>query len=117
MMTLADLSSVAGRIDEKLHKTMCEQRNYWKNVLFRCVATIAFLCERGLPLRRSKEIIGSGNNGNYLKILELISQFDSFLSQHIRQFANRGRGHSSNLLKTICDEVVRIMGQKVLGVI
>jgi len=32
VMTLADRSSAAGRIDEKLHKTMCEQRSYWKNV-------------------------------------------------------------------------------------
>jgi len=50
--------------------------------------------------------------------LELISQFDpSFLSQHIRQYANRGRGHSSHLSKTICDEIVTMMGQKVLDVI
>ena len=31
--TLADRSCAAGGIEEKLHKTMCEQRNYWKNVL------------------------------------------------------------------------------------
>ena len=47
----------------------------------------------------------------------MISQFDHFLSQHIRQFANRGRGHSSYLSKTICDEIVTIMAQKALGVI
>ena len=62
IMTLADRSFAAGRIDEKLNKTMCEQRNYRKNVLFRCVATIAFLCERSLPLRRSNEIIAPENN-------------------------------------------------------
>ena len=96
---------------------MCEQRNHWKNVLYRCVATITSLCERGLPLWQSNKIIGFGNNGNYLGIFELISQFDPFLSQHIRQFANRGHGHSSYLLKRICDEIVTIMGQKVLGII
>ena len=116
-MTLSDRSSAAGRIDEKLHKTMCEQRNYWENVLSCCVATIAFLCDRDLPLRGSNEIIVSGNNGNYLGISEFIYQFDPFLSQHIRQFANRERGHSSFLSKTICDEIVTIMGQKMLGVI
>ena len=56
-MILANRSSAAGNINEKLHKTVCEQRNYWKNMLFRCVATIAFLCERGLPLRGSNEIM------------------------------------------------------------
>ena len=74
-----------------------------------CLATIDFLCERGLLLQESNEIINSGNNGNYL-----ISQFDPFLSQHIRQFANRGRGHLSYLLKTICDGVVTIMDRKCL---
>ena len=72
---------------------------------------------RDLPIGGSNKIIGFGNNGSYLGILELISQFDSFLSQHIRQFANRGRGHSSYLSKTICDEIVTIMAQKELGVI
>ena len=32
-LTLSDRSSAAGCIDEKLPKTMCEQRNYWNNVL------------------------------------------------------------------------------------
>ena len=54
---------------------------------------------------------------NYLGILELISHFNPFLSQHIHQFTNGGRGHSSYLSKIICDEIVTIMGQKVLGVI
>ena len=94
-MTLADRSSAAGCIDKKLHKIMCEQENYWKNILSRGVATIIFLCQRGLLLRGSNKIISSENNGNYLRIVELIDQFDPYLSQHIHQFANCGRGHSS----------------------
>lgn len=117
VLTLAHRSAAVGRIDAELHKNMIEQHKYWKNVLTRCVATIAFLCERGLPLRGSNEIIGSSNNGNYLGILELISQFDPFLSQHIRQHANRGRGHASYLSKTICEELVTLMGHKVLDAI
>ena len=80
--------------------------------------TFSLCCNNsGLPLQGSNEIIGSGNNGNYLGILELISQFDPFVFQHISQFANRGHGHSSYFSKTICDKIVTIMGQKVLGVI
>ena len=84
---------------------------------FRRVATIAFFGEKGLPFRKSNAIVGSGNNGNYLGILELISMFDLFLSQHICRFANRGCGHSSYLSKTLCDEIVTMMAQKVLSVI
>ncbi|XP_068229366.1 uncharacterized protein [Palaemon carinicauda] len=117
VLTLAHRSAAAGRIDAELHKNMIEQHKYWTNLLTRCVPPIAFLCERGLPLRGSNEIIGSGSNGNYLGILELISQFDPFLSQHIRQHANHGRGHSSYLSKTICEELVTLMRHKVHDVI
>jgi len=91
---------------------MLEQRNYWKItvLLSRCVATITFLCERCLALRRSNEIVGSRDNGNYLSILELIGQFDPFLSQHIHADANRGCG-------TIYEELVAVMGKRVIGII
>ncbi|XP_065650555.1 zinc finger MYM-type protein 5-like [Hydra vulgaris] len=50
VLTLCQKSVAAGRVDERLHNNMLEQRNYWRNVLSCCVATITFLCERGLPL-------------------------------------------------------------------
>ncbi|XP_076031379.1 zinc finger MYM-type protein 5-like isoform X2 [Oratosquilla oratoria] len=56
VLTLAHRSAAAGRIDAEFHKNMIEQHKYWKNVLTHCVATIAFLYERG-----SNEINGSGN--------------------------------------------------------
>ena len=96
---------------------MLEQRKYWKNVLSRCVAAVAFLCERGLALRGRNEVVGSTDNGNYLGILELIGQFDPFLSQHICSYANKGRGHTSYLSKTICEELIAMMGKKVLDFI
>ncbi|XP_065650283.1 zinc finger MYM-type protein 1-like [Hydra vulgaris] len=117
ILTLCQRSVAAGRVDKQLHNSMLEQRNYWKNILSRCVATITFLCERGLPLRGSNEVVGSRENGNYLGILELIGQFDPFLSQHICTHGNRGRGHTSYLSKTICEELIALMGEQVMGFI
>ena len=79
-LTLCQKSVAAGRGDEQLHNNMLEQRNYWRNVLSRCVATFTFLCERSLPVRGINKVVGSRENGNYLGILELIGQFDPFLS-------------------------------------
>ena len=101
---MTDRSSASGSIDEKLHK-LCPSREITGKMYFPVVLQQLPFFVRGLPLRGSNEIIGSGNNGNYLGILEWISQFDPFLSQHICQFANRGRGHSFYLSKTICDEI------------
>ena len=51
-----------------------------KNVLHRVVNVVKFLATRGLALRGSEEKIGSQTNGNYLEIIELISQYDTFLA-------------------------------------
>lgn len=115
VLTLCCRSGQLGRVDTGLHAQFLEQLSYWKNVLQRCAATIVFLCERGLPFRGSEEKVGSSSNGNYLGILELISQFDPFLSQHIKKHANRGSGHTSYLSKTICEEIIPLMGEKVMS--
>ena len=105
------------RIDTDLDKQLKTDCNYWKNVLQRIVAVVKFLAERGLPFRGHDEIIGSQANGNYLGILELISQFDPFLAAHIDKYGNRGRGHVSYYASTVCDEFIQIMGQKLFQLI
>ncbi|XP_065667844.1 zinc finger MYM-type protein 1-like [Hydra vulgaris] len=74
----------------------------------------SFLAGRGLAFRGHNEVIGSSNNGNYLGMLELLTQFDPVLKQHIDTFANKGKGNVNYLSKTICEELIDIMSQKVL---
>ena len=76
-----------------------------------------FLCVRGLVFRGKNEIIGSSNNGNYLGILELLSECDTFQAEHISKHSNKGRGHASYLSSTICKEMIKLMDQMVLSVI
>ena len=49
--------------------------------LKRIVAVIMFLGERG-GFHLEDIVLGSSHNGNFLGILELISQFDPFLAWH-----------------------------------
>ena len=51
-------------------------------------------------------------NGNYLGILELIAEYDPFLSSHTAKDGNQGRGKASYLSSTICEEVIEIMGKR-----
>ena len=104
-------------IDKSLQIQFNNEVKYWRNVLQRVVQVITFLSERGLAFRGDNEILGSQHNGNYLGILELISNFDPFLSDHIARFGNAGSGTPSYLSSTICEEVVQLMGKKVLHVI
>ena len=100
------------RVDAELIRQAAGERDYWRSVLNRVVETIRFLSERGLAFRGSDEVVGSPKNGNYLGILELLAKFDPFLAQHINHNANKGRGHTSYLSKTICEEFILLMGKR-----
>ena len=110
MVQLLQRSDAKSHVDAELVKQVKTERDYWCSVLERAVKTIRFLAERGLAFRGSDEVVGSTNNGNYLGILELVAKFDPFLAQHINIHTNKGRGHTSHLSKTICEELIDLMG-------
>ena len=106
-------ASKAGRIDCRLVHQLESERKYWREVLKRAVEVIKFLSARGLAFRGEDEIFGSERNGNYLGILELMAKFDPFLSQHIERYGGAGSGVASYLSKTICEELIQVMGSKI----
>lgn len=67
-----------------------------------------------MALRGQNEIIGSSKNGNYLGILELIAEYDPFLSAYIKKHANKGSGHTNYLSSTIYEELINLMANSVL---
>ena len=83
----------------------------------RVVSAVKFISSRGLAFRGDTEVFNSQQNGNYLGILELIAEYDPFLSSHIAKYGNQGRGKASYLSSTICEEVIEIMGNEVLKTI
>ena len=58
--------------------------------------------------------MGSAANGSYLGMLELLAQYYDFLKQHIHKHANLGSGHTNYFSSTICEELVQLMGKRVL---
>lgn len=106
-----------GSVDSLLLKQHRSEQEYWHKVLTRLVSVIRFLASRGLPFRGENQIIGSANNGNYLGILELLSEFDLFLEEHLKMYGNPGKGNTSYLSANICEEFIDLMGQQVLGTI
>jgi len=96
-----------------IHQFQLEQ-SYWQQVLERVVAVVKFLATRGLAFRGENEKIGSRLNGNYLGVLELLSKFDPFLAEHLEKYGNRGKGNPSYLSANVCEELIALMGDKVL---
>lgn len=103
---------------DRLIKKIIEQNEndklYWRKVLFRVVETIKFIAVRGLSIFGDNETLGSNQNGNFLGILELISQFDSFLREHLKNYGNKGKGHVNYLSSTTVDQIIQIMAKQVL---
>lgn len=89
-------------INKEMRRQISVDIEYWQEVLKRVISVIKFLASRSLPFRGDKEVFCVNNNGNYLGILELISENDPFLSHHIEMRGNKDSGHPSYLSKTIC---------------
>lgn len=59
------------------------ERRRWREVLTRLVAIIRSLTEPNIALRETTETLYKANNGNFLKEVELMAQFDPILRQHV----------------------------------
>ena len=77
------------------------------------VAVVTFLAERGHPFRGHTELFGQKDNGNYLGLLELLSQFDPFLAEHIRRYGSKEKSQVSHLSSTICEALIKLLSDRV----
>ncbi|KAE9524446.1 hypothetical protein AGLY_015167 [Aphis glycines] len=124
LITMKTKANLSNRIDKKLFSQLEDEISYWKNILRRVVAVIKSLSSRGLPFRGQNEVIGSVHNGNFLMAIELVAQFDPFLAcnstlqaQHFSRYGNPGSGHTSYLLSTIYEDIMKLMANKIIHTI
>lgn len=110
---MLDRSRANARVDNTLCSQIDAEIQYWKNVLKRVLAVIKKLSSRGLAFRGHDERFGSTHNGNYMMCLELLAEFDPFLANHIATRGNPGKGNTSYLSSTICDEFINLMAKHV----
>ncbi|CAI6354679.1 unnamed protein product [Macrosiphum euphorbiae] len=104
-------------INQQIYKQISTETQYWIEVLKRVVAVIKYLSSHGLPFRGDNEVFGEKYYGNFLGLLELISEFDPFLKTHIELHGNKGRGHPSYLSKTILNELIILIKRRVINYI
>ncbi|XP_024120007.1 zinc finger MYM-type protein 1 isoform X3 [Oryzias melastigma] len=85
----------------------------WREVLTRLVAIIQSLAERNLALRGSTDRLNEADNGNFLKEVELMAQFDPVLKEHMA-LVEGGADHSSYLGETIQNELIDCISERIL---
>nr|XP_045587469.1 uncharacterized protein LOC123749426 [Procambarus clarkii] len=95
-----------GSEDSLLLEQHGSEQEYCHKVLTRVVSVIRFLASRGLAFCGENQIIVSAKNGNYLGILELLSEFDPFLEDHLKMYGNPGKGNPSYLSANSCEEFI-----------
>ncbi|XP_008181540.1 zinc finger MYM-type protein 1-like [Acyrthosiphon pisum] len=114
MLTWLDRVNAKNRIDKTMAEQMLSEKKYWVEVLRRVVSVVKFLAVRGLAFEGNDSRLGSSSNGNFLGILEVISEFDPFLKQHMNERANKGPGNVFYISMRICNEIIDLMGNEVL---
>ena len=62
--------------------------NDYGTVINTIVESVMFLIAKGLPLRGTEEILGSDRNGNFLGLIELLSNYNSKLAVHLDRITN-----------------------------
>lgn len=91
-----NLNSVESPVITKHEKEV----KYWRDVLTRVVSVVKCLAVRGLPFRGDYQKLGSASDGVFLRCLELISEFDPFLSQNVATYGNKAKAmyHTCHLI-------------------
>uniref|UniRef100_A0A672Y3A4 TTF-type domain-containing protein n=1 Tax=Sphaeramia orbicularis TaxID=375764 RepID=A0A672Y3A4_9TELE len=100
-------------IDKTEMSLIDAERKRWREVLTRLVAIIQSLAERNITFRGTTETLHQPNNGNFLKEVELMAQFDPVMKEHVAKVVS-GDIHISYLGKNIQNELIDCIGGKIV---
>lgn len=116
VLTMKSRCSESGKISQLLSIQIEDEKQYWRKVLTRVVAVVRSLASAGLPFRGvggGEKFNSSSDQGNFIMCIELISEFDPFLAEHIAKYGNPGQGHTSYLSSTTYEQFIKLMAEKV----
>ncbi|XP_065662379.1 uncharacterized protein LOC136084918 [Hydra vulgaris] len=99
-------------IDSQHQRMIQAEADHWYAVLKRLVCIVQFLGTQGLAFRRTSETVFKENNGNFLKLVEHISKFDTVLSEHLRRITAK-ETHVHYLSKKIQNAFIVLLSCKV----
>lgn len=102
-------------IDNNLQEVIQNEKRKWRNILKTISNVILFCAKNNLPLRGSSDKVGDDNCGIFLGLIELISQYDPLLAEHVN---NVKHSYSNDKVLSYFsplnqNELVIIMGQQV----
>jgi hypothetical protein len=66
-------------INDDLQREIAKEKERWRQVLVRIVATVKFCAKNTLPLRGSNENVYQESNDIFLGTIEMIAEFDTMM--------------------------------------
>lgn len=101
-------------IDQENQKIVEAETRHWRSVLERLIAIVHFLGQQCLPFRGTKEVLYHHNNGNFLKLVELIAKFDDVMSDHLMRLAKASQPRQTHYLsKDIQNELISLLSNAI----
>jgi len=76
-------------IDQYEQHILQAEQKHWYSVIERILHVVKFLAKQNLAFRGSSNKLFQPDNGNFLKAIEMISQFDPIMSEHILRITEK----------------------------
>lgn len=93
-------------IDAESQRIIQSETEHWKRVLLRIASIIKMLAENGLAFQGTSDNLYEHNNGNFLKLVELLAEFDPVMQEHVRRVLKKEEKQATYLSKTIQNEFI-----------
>ncbi|XP_022847547.1 uncharacterized protein LOC111370069 [Olea europaea var. sylvestris] len=107
-------------IDKSVELLIDTEREHWRHVLTRIIAIVKRLAKSTLPFRRDDERLHVENNDLFLLMIEMVSEFDPVMQEHLRrakareiQYTYLGKKIQNQLIQLLANQVRSSIVKKV----
>lgn len=83
-LTVSQRLKTCTAVDQVNQNLMSLEVSRWKEKLQRLLAIVKYSAECNLALRDYSHRLGESGNGNFLRQVQLMAQFDPIMQEHLR---------------------------------
>lgn len=98
-------------IDKHQLKIIEAEKLRWINVLKRIISVIKLLSSQNLAFRGSSDKLFTKHNGNFLKMIELLGEFDETMKDHLKKVKSK-ETYNHYLGKNTQNEIINLLAHK-----
>lgn len=102
-------------IDAHQQKLLNKETEHWKEVMKRLISSVQFLAQQSLAFRGHTSTLYDKNNGNFLKLMEMLAKFDPVMTDHLNRVVSTSQTHY--LSNRIQNELIECLASAVTKII